>query len=348
MRVVDLRSDTITLPTPEMRQAMAAAEVGDDVFGEDPTVNRLEEMAAARLGKEAGLFVASGTMGNLVSILAHCGRGDEIILGDQAHTYYYEQGGCAALGGIHPRSIPNQADGTLDVEDIEAAVRPDNVHFPRSRLIALENTHNRCGGYPLNAEYLRAVRAIADRHGLKVHVDGARMFNAAVALKTEVSSLAADADSVTFCLSKGLAAPVGSVVCGTRAFIAEARRARKVLGGGMRQAGVLAAAGIVALTEMVDRLADDHANARCLALGLCRCPGVRIDPEKVHTNIAYLDVRHERLTAQDLVARLHEAGVRVLATGPKQVRAVTHYHITADDIDYALHVFQRILGTFAP
>jgi threonine aldolase len=343
MRVVDLRSDTLTRPTAEMRRAMAAAEVGDDVFGEDPTVNRLEALAAERLGKEAGLFVASGTMGNLVSILTHCGRGDEIILGDQAHAFYYEQGGYAALGSVHPRPIPNQADGTLDVEHIDAAVRPDNVHFPRTRLIALENTHNRCGGQPLSAEYLRAVRTIADRHGLRVHVDGARIFNAAVALKTPVGSLVADADSVSFCLSKGLAAPVGSLVCGRRDFIAGARRARKVLGGGMRQAGVLAAAGIVALTEMVDRLEEDHANARRLAEGLSQCRGLIIDPEKVRTNIAIFTVRHDRFTASELVARLDEAGVRVLATGPHQVRAVTHYHASADDIDYALQVFQRLL-----
>ena len=343
MRVVDLRSDTLTHPTPEMRRAMAAAEVGDDVFGEDPTINRLQEMAAERMGKEAGLFVASGTMANLVSILTHCGRGDEIILGDQAHTFFYEQGGYAVLGGAHPRTLPNLADGTLDPALIEASIRPDNVHFPRTRLIALENTHNRCGGYPLDADYMRAVRRIADRHGLKIHVDGARIFNAAVAQKVEARSLAADADSVCFSLSKGLGAPVGSLVCGDRGFIAEARRARKILGGGMRQAGVLAAAGIVALSEMVDRLEDDHANARLLAEGLSRSGGLLIDPEMVRTNIVYFAVQHEGFTAQSLAARLNEEGVRVLATGPNQLRAVTYYHITADDIDYVLDVFQRIL-----
>ena len=342
MRIVDLRSDTVTRPTPEMRRAMAAAEVGDDVFGEDPTVNRLEAMAAERLGKEAGLFVASGTMGNLVSILAHCGRGDEVILGDQAHTFYYEQGGCAALGGVHPRPIPNQADGTLDLEQMEAAIRPDNVHFPRTRLIALENTHNRCGGYPLTPEYMHDVRGIADRHGLSIHVDGARIFNAAVALQSDVASLLAAADSVTFCFSKGLAAPVGSMVCGGKDFIAETRRARKVLGGGMRQAGVLAAAGMVALTGMVDRLAEDHANARRLAEGLGGCRGMVIDPGQVRTNIVYFGVQHEGLTAQELAARLDAAGVRVLALGPDQVRAVTHYQVTADDIQHALAIFRQM------
>ncbi|MCD6290341.1 MAG: low-specificity L-threonine aldolase [Anaerolineae bacterium] len=343
MRVVDLRSDTITRPTPAMRRAMAEAEVGDDVFGEDPTVNRLQEMAAERMGKEAALFVASGTMGNLVSLLAHCGRGDEVILGDQAHTYIYEQGGSAALGGIHPRVVPNQPDGTMDLQQIEDAIRPDNEHFPRSRLIALENTHNRCYGTPITAEYTKAVSQIARRHGLKVHVDGARIFNAAIALGVDVKELVADVDSVMFCLSKGLAAPVGSVVCGTREFIAQARRTRKVVGGGMRQAGILAAAGIVALTEMVDRLAEDHANARRLAEGLANIDGLSVDLDRVSTNILYFDVTRETLTAQELVDRLNAEGVRVLSTGPRRIRAVTNYHVSADDIDYALGVFQRAL-----
>ncbi|NOZ29006.1 MAG: low-specificity L-threonine aldolase [Chloroflexi bacterium] len=344
MRLVDLRSDTITKPTPAMRRAMAEAEVGDDVFGEDPTINRLEEMAAEKLGKEAAMFVASGTMGNLVSLLAQCNRGDEIILGDQAHTFLYEQGGAAALGGIHPRPLPNQPDGTLDLQQVEAAIRSDNVHFPRTRLIALENTHNRCYGNPLTVEYMNAVGSLARRHGLKLHVDGARIFNAAIALGVDVQDLVADADSVTFCLSKGLAAPVGSIVCGTHEFIAEARRARKVVGGGMRQAGVLAAAGIVALTEMVDRLAEDHANARRLAEGLAEMDGISIDPERVKTNIVYFDVTSETITTQELVDQLGAEGVRVLALGPRQVRAVTNYHVSAEDIEYALGVFQRVLS----
>jgi threonine aldolase len=322
---------------------MAEAEVGDDVFGEDPTVNRLEAMAAKRLGKEAALFVASGTMGNLVSLLAQCGRGDEVILGDQAHTFFYEQGGIAALGGIHPRPLPNQPDGTLDLIQIEAAIRPDNVHFPRTRLIALENTHNRCFGSPLTVEYMQAVGELARRHRLKVHVDGARLFNAAIALGVEARNLVADADSVTFCLSKGLAAPVGSVVCGTREFIAEARRARKVVGGGMRQAGVLAAAGIVALTEMIDRLAEDHANARRLAEGLADTPTLSIDPSRVKTNIVYFAVTANR-TPQELAAQLYTEGVRLLPTGPRQLRAVTNYHVSANDIEYALSVFRRVLA----
>ena len=336
-KTIDLRSDTVTQPTAAMRQAMATAAVGDDVFGEDPTINRLEKIAAEKLGKEAGLFVSSGTMANLVSELAHCGRGEEMILGDQAHSFFYEQGGSAAVGSIHPRTVPNQPDGTLALTDIEAAIRPDNVHFPHTRLIMLENTHNRCSGSPLEVDYLRAVRALADTHGLKIHIDGARLFNAAVALGVEAAQLAAPADSVSICLSKGLAAPVGSVVCGTRLFIDRARRARKVLGGGMRQGGVIAAAGIVALTEMSDRLAEDHANARSLAEGLEKIDGISLAPEQIRTNIVYFRVTRGDWTAEKLEKMLADRGVRLLAAGPGLCRAVTHYQITADDISAALN-----------
>ncbi len=343
MRIIDLRSDTVTKPTPAMRRAMMEAEVGDDVFGEDPTVNRLQEMAAAIMGKEAALFVTSGTQGNLVSILAHCGRGDEAIVGDLSHTYLYEQGGMAQLGGVHPRVLPNRPDGTLDLDMVEAAIRPLNDHFPRSRLLILENTHNRCYGAPLTPEYIRAAADLAHRHGMKLHIDGARIFNAAIALGVDVKDLVAPADSVTFCLSKGLSAPVGSVVCGSRDFIAEARRARKVLGGGMRQAGVIAAAGIVALTEMVDRLAEDHANARLLAEGLANIPGVEIDLARVHTNIVYFDITNG-MSAAEVAERARAAGVLVLPTGPRRIRAVTHYGIEAADIEEALDVFARVMA----
>lgn len=341
MKVVDLRSDTITRPTPAMRRAMTDAEVGDDVFGEDPTVNRLEEMAAERLNKGAALFVASGTMGNLVSLLVHCGRGDEVILGDRSHTFFYEQGGCAGLGGIHPRTLPNKPDGTLGLRAIEEAIRPDNIHFPRTRLIILENTHNRCSGSPLSAEYMNGVGEIARRNKVKVHVDGARIFNAAISLGIDASELVSEADSVSFCLSKGLAAPVGSVVCGSHDFIEEARRARKVLGGGMRQAGILAAAGIVALTEMIERLAEDHNNARRLAEGLAGINGLSVDPESVKTNIVYINITHNDISSNDLADRLGREGVLLLPTGPRQVRAVTHYHITADDVEYAVGVIRH-------
>jgi len=343
MQIIDLRSDTMTRPTEAMRRAMAAAEVGDDVFGEDPTVNRLEEMAADRLGKEAALFVASGTMANLVSQLVHCGRGDEIILGSLAHTFFFEQGGSSAVGGIHPRTLANQPDGKLALADIEAAVRADNVHFPRSRLILLENTHNLCNGSPLEVDYMKAVGEIARRHGLKIHVDGARFFNAAVALAVDPKDLAAEADSVSFCLSKGLAAPVGSVVCGTQDFINAARRARKLLGGGMRQAGILAAAGIVALEEMVDRLADDHANAKKLAHGLAEIPGLSIDPDQVPTNIMFFEVTRKGMTPREFVQKIEVEGVRMLPAAAGKIRAVTHYQITAEDIDQALRVVSKVM-----
>ncbi|MCP3950889.1 MAG: low-specificity L-threonine aldolase [Desulfobacterales bacterium] len=343
MHTIDLRSDTLTRPTEAMRKAMAGAEVGDDVFGEDPTVNRLEELAAEKMGKEAALFVASGTMANLISLLTHCGRGDEVILGDQAHIFFYEQGGCAALGGIHPRTVPNLPDGTLDLAAVEAAVRTENIHYPITRAIALENTHNRCLGTPLSLAYLDAVKDLSDKHALKIHMDGARIFNAAVALKTDPATLVQHADSVSFCLSKGLGAPVGSLVCGSRAFIARARRNRKIVGGGMRQAGILAAAGITALTENIDRLAEDHANARQLALGLSQLKGISVNPEKVLTNIVFIEVAPGNFSAEALARALEKNGVKTLALGPQQLRAVTNYHITADDIESALAVFRKAL-----
>lgn len=342
--MIDLRSDTVTLPTPAMRRAMAEAEVGDDVYGEDPTVNRLEAMAAERLGKEAGLFVVSGTMANLVSILTHCGRGDEIIIGHQSHTFLYEAGGSASLGGIHHYAIPNQPDGTLRLEDIEAAIRPDNVHFARSRLVCLENTQNRCGGAVLSPEYTDAVCHLAHGHGLSVHLDGARIFNAAVALGVEVSELTRSVDAVGFCLSKGLSAPVGSVLCGSAGFIAETRRWRKAVGGGMRQCGVLAAAGIVALEEMVDRLAEDHENARLLAEGIADARGIAIDPSKVRTDIVILEVTSERVSAAQLVAALLERGIQMTAFGPTRIRAVTHYGITEVDIQTTVGAIREVMG----
>jgi threonine aldolase len=341
---IDLRSDTVTKPTPSMRRAMAEAEVGDDVLGDDPTVKRLEALAAERMGKEAALFVPSGTMGNLVCLLTHCGRGEEVILGDQAHCYIYEQGGSSAVGGIHPRPLPNQPDGTLDLTALEVAIRPDDPHQPRTRLIALENTHNRCSGAVLPVSYMQAVGQLARRRGLKVHLDGARLFNAAVALGVDVQELAADCDSVTFCLSKGLAAPVGSVVVGSRDFIREARRARKILGGAMRQSGVIAAAGIVALTEMVDRLAEDHANARRLAEGIAALPGIALNPAALYTNIVIFELEHPRLTPSQLADQLQAQGVWLFAIGGKRLRAVTNYHVTAQDVDRAVNAFASVLA----
>ena len=343
MEMIDLRSDTVTVPTPSMREAMAQAAVGDDVFGEDPTVNRLERMAAERLEKEAALLVVSGTMGNLVAILTHCGRGDEVILGDRCHSYLYEQGGMAALGGITPWPVPNQPDGTLRLADIEGAIRADNVHFPRTRLLCLENTHNMCNGTPLTAGYVAQAAQLAHDYGLKVHMDGARVFNAAAALGVEVRDLVRDVDSVMFCLSKGLCAPVGSLVCGSTDFIAEARRMRKVVGGGMRQAGVLAAAGIVALEEIAGRLADDHARAKRLAEGLAELPGVEAAP--VHSNILYFWLAEgASKSTGEVVAELKERGVLLMGRLDGRFRAVTHYWISDEAIERAIEAVREVVA----
>lgn len=344
MDVVDLRSDTVTHPTPEMRAAMAEAPVGDDVYGEDPTVNRLQEMAAEMLGKEAGLLVASGTMGNLTAILAHCGRGDEVILGDKSHTFLFEAGGISALGGVHSCQIPNQPDGTLALDDIRAAIRPDDAHYPITRLISLENTHNRCGGTVLPVEYMLQVRALADEWGLSMHLDGARLFNAAIALGKPARELAAPFDSVTFCLSKALCAPVGSVLCGSREFIRKAHRIRKQLGGGMRQAGILAAAGIVALESMVDRLAEDHVRARKLAAGLRQIPGLIIDPEPA-TNMVFVRLSPEvPLETTQVVERLKQLGVLIGVSEPRRFRLVLHHLVDDSGVERAVSAFRKALA----
>ena len=292
-KMIDLRSDTVTLPTDEMREAIANAELGDDVFQEDPTVNKLEAKAAKIMGKEAGLLVPSGTMGNLVSMLVHCERGTEIIVGDKSHTFYYEVGGISAFGGIHSRQLTNQLDGTIKLSDIKSAIRIDNVHFPKTAAIALENTHNMCFGFPISAEYIHSVSIIAKANGLKLHIDGARIFNAAVVLGGDFKELVKDADSVTFCLSKGLSAPVGSVVCGNEKFIYDARRIRKALGGGMRQAGIIAAAGIVSLEKMVIQLKNDHENAQQLAHGISNIEELSLNKKYVKTNIIYFETRNK-------------------------------------------------------
>jgi len=344
MKPIDLRSDTVTLPTQAMREAMYRAEVGDDVFGEDPTMNRLQEMAAERMGKEAALFVASGTMGNLVALLTHCGRGDGAIMGDLSHTFLNEAGGSSALGGVYLRAVPTEADGTINPSLIEAAIPSEDVHHPRVKLVCLENTHNYCGGTPLDADYTATVADLAHRHGLALHLDGARIFNAALALGVEASELAAPADSVMFCLSKGLSCPVGSLLCGSAEFIKRAHRMRKMVGGGMRQGGVLAAAGIVALEQMVDRLQEDHENARILAKGIAEIPGLGLDPDSVRTNIVFFDFLDERMTAQQFCDRLKEEGVLMLALGLGRLRAVTHYGIEREDVEQALQVMRQVMA----
>ena len=339
---IDLRSDTVTLPTPEMRQAMANADLGDDVLGEDPTVNRLEALMAGRLGKQAGLFVPSGTMGNLIAVLTHCGRGDEVILGNLSHTFLYEAGGMAALGGVHPYTVPNQPDGTLQLNDVVSAIRPDNPHFPISRLICLENTHNRCGGVPLTSDYTRQVGDLARQYSLKLHLDGARIFNAAIALGISAAELAEPADSVMVCLSKALCAPVGSVLCGDDDFIRRARRVRKQLGGGMRQAGVIAAAGIVALEKMVDRLIEDHQRARSLADRLRTIPGLILETEKPATNMVYLQLEENApVDALELVQVCSKKGIKLSTIGPRRMRLVVHYWINDQAIDTVVGVFKQ-------
>jgi threonine aldolase len=344
VEAIDLRSDTVTLPTQTMREAIFNAELGDDVFGEDPTTNRLEKMAAERMGKEAAIMVASGTMGNLVSVLTHCRRGEEVILGEKSHMFLYEAGSMSTVGGIHPHTVANQPDGTMLLEDIEAAIRGNNVHFPRSRLICLENTHNRCYGSALTPSYTESVAKLAADRDLSVHLDGARVFNAAIALGVDVTELTCHADSVSFCLSKGLSSPVGSLICGSSDFIAEARRNRKVLGGGMRQSGIIAAAGITALEQMVDRLAEDHDNAKHLAEGIAHIAGLSIELNRIQTNIVYFETADERFTAEALVGQLAERGIKILQVAPNRLRAVTHYGISTEDIDLALAAMSDIMA----
>jgi len=340
---IDLRSDTVTKPTPEMRQAMAEAEVGDDVYGEDPTVNQLEALAADRMGMQAALFIPSGTMGNLAAILALCARGDEVILGDRSHTFLYEAGGVAALGGVHPRTIPNQEDGTLLLEDITSAIRPDDPHFPISRLVCIENTHNRCGGAVLSVDYTQAVADLAKSNGLFLHIDGARIFNAAVALGVPASHLAKGADSVTFCLSKGLCAPVGSMLCGSEAFIQNARRARKQLGGGMRQVGILAAAGIVALEKMTECLKQDHERTRALASGIKNISGIDVEKNPPPTNMVFISINKDHpLDAYDWADGLRQYGILISPVEERRIRMVVHYWISDENIEEIVKCFEAV------
>jgi threonine aldolase len=344
---IDLRSDTLTIPTPAMREAMASADVGDDVFSEDPTINKLQEMAAARLGFEAALFVSSGTMGNLTAMLAHCGRGEEIIVGDQSHIYIYEGGGTAVVGGIHPRAVINQPDGTLALDDIARAIRPKDSHYPETRVIALENTHNRMGGAVLTPAYTQQVSALARQHGLMLHIDGARIFNAAAALNVDVKALTQGADSVTFCLSKGLSAPVGSVLCGSKAFIQVAHKRRKVLGGGMRQGGVIAAAGVVALETMTERLRDDHANAIVLAEGIANVEGIHVDLNSVKSNMVYFDIDPAMpFDAAALSRRAATERVKFNPTALRRIRMVTHCWISRDEALQAAQVIKEVIGNW--
>lgn len=341
--LIDLRSDTVSKPSDAMRAAMSTAEVGDDVFGDDPTVIELEARAASLLGKQAALYVASGTMANLVAVLTHTKPGDEILLGDESHIFQYELGGAARLAGTITRTLPNLPDGTLDRDAVLAAAREENLHSPGSALLCLENTHNRCGGAAIPKRVMDSLAEAAHSRGMAVHLDGARVFNAATALGVPAASLAEHCDSVSFCLSKGLGCPVGSLLCGSKEFIEAARRNRKMLGGGMRQAGILAAAGLYALDHNIDRIAEDHENARALADGLRELGPFR--PNVPETNIVVADVVGGRLG--DWLAAFEEAGVRAVAFGPQRLRMVTHIDISRADIDEALRRIQTAVGVVA-
>ncbi|MCF6265133.1 MAG: low-specificity L-threonine aldolase [Desulfuromusa sp.] len=345
MDVIDLRSDTVTQPTPEMRKAMANAVVGDDVYGEDPTVNRLEAEAAEMFGMEAGILVTSGTQGNLIALLTHAPRGSEVIVGDKAHIVLYEQAGMSALGGIMPHPLPVQEDGTLLLDDIKHAIRDDNDHFPRTKLVSIENTQGTVGAVPLSPEYTSQVAELAHRHNLKLHIDGARIFNAATAYNVSPAEIIAGADSMTFCLSKGLGAPAGSLLIGTKDFIKEARRVRKVLGGGMRQAGILAAAGLIAIHKMSQRLHEDHTNAAYLAKKLGDVPGIRVMSQ--NTNFVFFWLEETvKLSPLEFTNRMSENNI-LLSPYPgyeRKFRAVLHYWITRKRVDEVVIAMRRVLG----
>lgn len=345
MDIIDLRSDTVSHPTPEMRTAMANAIVGDDVYGEDPTVNDLEKTAAEMLGFEAGLFVTSGTQGNLISLMVHCERGTEAIIGDSSHIFKYEAGGIASIAGVMPHTIKVQADGTLDLDDIKHAIRGDNVHFPRTRLVCVENTQNSAGGVALSPAYMHSVAHLAKEHGMKMHVDGARIFNAATAHNVSIDKMVRGADSVTFCLSKALCAPAGSILVGSKAFLDEARRKRKLLGGGMRQAGILAAAGKIALCEMSQRLHVDHQNASYLAESLSEVPHIRVLQQATNFVFFWLD-ESAPIQPDEFVAKMREHKV-YLGGYPGDVRryrAVVHYWINRESVETIAHAMKAVLA----
>ena len=344
MHTIDLRSDTVTLPTKEMREAISNAELGDDVFQEDPTINNLEKLAAKKFNKEAAVFLPSGTMANLVAVLTHCNRGDEVILGDQSHTFLYEAGGISSFGGVHSRQLKNHNDGTIHLNDIKNAIRKKDVHFPPSRLICLENTHNRCFGMPLETNYVNEVVDIAKNNDMSVHVDGARIFNAAVATGSTVADLTKNVDSVSFCLSKGLSAPSGSLLCGDKNFIHRARFNRKALGGGMRQAGILAAAGVVAIDIMSAKIIEDHRNAKALAFGIAKIDGINIETEKIKTNIIYFKLDHPKINSESLLDIMSKKNIRFFELGPNWFRLVTHSGISKENIDYVISEFDSFFS----
>jgi threonine aldolase len=340
--VINLRSDTQTLPTEEMLEAMRNASLGDDVLGEDPTVNKLEKLSAEMLGKEAALLVASGTMGNLCALMSHTHPGDEVILEAESHTYYYEVGGFSALAGLSPRFVQGE-HGIMSVDKIKEAIRPGDIHFPHPTLLCIENTHNRGGGTVYPVTLMDEIAQFAHKQGLKVHIDGARIFNASVALGVSVTELVKSADSVMFCLSKGLSAPIGSILAGDKGFVEKARKVRKMVGGGMRQAGIIAAAGIVALEKMVDRLSEDHAHARYIAEELIKVGGLNIDLETVQTNMVYCDTSPLKISADQFANLLKEQGLLVSTVSTDQIRLVTSRHITDKEAGEVIATIKRVI-----
>jgi threonine aldolase len=343
MNIIDLRSDTFTQPTDEMREAMKNAAVGDDVFDEDPTINELQDTAAKKLGKESSLFLPSGTMGNLVSVLTHCGRGDEIILGDRSHIFLNEVGGISALGGVHPCILPNKDNGAIPLEKLKLAIRRANIHYPSTRLICLENTHNFCYGTPIGIDYMAEVYSLGKKNDVKIHLDGARIFNASTALGVDVKEITQHVDTVMFSLSKGLSAPVGSIICGSKEFITKAKKNRKMVGGGMRQCGHLAAAGLIALEKQSKRLHEDHENAKKFSETISELPDIQIDLKKVQSNIVFFGMNSKKINGQDFVTKLEERGVKIIETQPGFFRAVFHRGISKDQALPAAQAISNVL-----
>ncbi len=342
MSIIDLRSDTVTLPPEEMIHAMVQAPLGDDVFGEDPSINQLEHYAAELSGKEAALYVPSGTMGNLIAVLVHCQRGDEVILGNKSHTFIYECGGISSIGGVHSHQLPNESDGTILLDNIQKAIRLDNIHFPNTALISLENTHNVCNGNPISTQYVNSVCKIAKTKNIKVHIDGARIWNASISLNEPLDSMLKNVNSISFCLSKALSCPIGSVLCGTNEFISNARKIRKALGGGMRQAGIIASAGTWALKNMFKQIKKDHEHAQQLALGLEKIEWINIKANQIKTNIVYFSVNFQLMNKDKIITHLLKNGIKILHVNENIFRMVTHYGITKNDINFTLKTIKEI------
>ena len=342
--MIDLRSDTVTLPPKAMKDFMMQSSLGDDVYGEDPSINLLQEKTADLFKKEDALFVSSGTMANLISVLTHCDRGDEILLGDKSHIFYYEAGGVSAFGGIHSHQLKNKDDGTIDINEIKNNIRKDrDDHFPKTKLLCLENTHNYCYGSPIDKNYFKEVHKLLKTQKIKLHIDGARIFNASIALKTSVADLTSSADSISCCLSKGLSAPIGSLIVGKKDFILKAKKIRKALGGGMRQAGIIASAGLYSFNNMIDRLEEDHEIAQILANKLHEVENLNIELDLVKTNIIFIHLNNTKLSDKDFLLQLNQNNIKIDYKGNRKFRLVTHYGFQKNQIDTVVSTIANIL-----